>query len=550
MSHKVVDPRFTDLIDPYAPVNRLGTGYIFTEGPIWHPRERHLRFSDMPGDGRRRWTPDGAVREDLRPSNKGNGMTYDADLNLLVCEHATSAVARYRPDGSREVLCTHFEGKELNSPNDICVQSNGRIYFTDPTYGRREHFGVPRPLQQGFQGVYMLEAAHRPGDEPVLVSDRYMFRQPNGLCFSPCERWMWVNDTEQANIRMFDVAEDGRLENGRVFASGIQETLRAGVPDGMKADADGNLYVTGPGGIWVYAFDGIKLGEIEIPEMAANLHWGTDDWHTLFVCACTSLYSVRLKTRGRSEPFMQATQSTTPATAAPAPAAAPAGSAPASAPASAPVSAPAPAPASGAIAIDPAKTVLILQDLQNDVITDGGAFAETGSPEHARAQNVVANAMALADACRRVGIPVIHVWMVCEPGHPRLAQYAPLFQGLKGENALVRGSWGVQPVAGLEPQQGDLVVEKMSMSAWETSRLESYLHHGGADTIINCGAWTNMSVEHTARTGADKGFRIVVPEDACSTMNADWHRASIEYAIANVATITRVRDILPALQQG
>jgi len=537
MSHKAIDPRFTDLIDPYAPVNRLGTGFIFTEGPIWHPRERHLLFSDMPGDVRRRWTPDGAVREDLRPSNKGNGMTYDADLNLLVCEHATSAVARYRRDGRREALCTHFEGKELNSPNDICVHSNGRIYFTDPTYGRREHFGVPRPLQQGFQGVYMMEPDHRPGDEPVLVSDRYMFRQPNGLCFSPCERWMWVNDTEQANIRMFDVAEDGQLVNGRVFASGIEETLRPGVPDGMKADNVGNLFVTAPGGIWVYSFEGIKLGEIEIPEMAANLHWGTDDWHTLFVCACTSLYSVRLKTRGRNEPFMQATPSTTPATSAPAAHAAPRST----------DSAVPPSGTAGPLRIDPTKTALILQDLQNDVIIEGGAFAETGSPDHARAQNVVANAMALADACRRVGIPVIHVWMVCEPGHPRLAQHAPLFQGLKGENALVRDTWGVQPVAGLEPQAGDLVVEKMSMSAWETSRLESYLRHGGADTIINCGAWTNMSVEHTARTGADKGFRIVVPQDACSTMNADWHRASIQYAMGNVATVTTVREVMAAL---
>ncbi len=537
MSHAVVDSRFSDLIDPFAPVDRLGTGFVFTEGPIWHPTERHLLFSDMPGDVRRRWTPDGQVREVLRPSNKGNGMTYDTDLNLLVCEHATSSVARFRRDGTREVLCSHFEGKELNSPNDICVHSSGRIYFTDPTYGRREHFGVPRPLQQGFQGVYMLEADHRPGDEPTLVSDRYMLRQPNGLCFSPCERWMWVNDTEQANIRMFDVAADGTLSNPRVFASGIQESLRPGVPDGMKADVHGNVYVTAPGGIWVYSFDGIKLGEIEIPEMAANLHWGTDDWQTLFVCACTLLYSVRLRKRGRVEPFMKATPSATPVSAVGDP----------TPPASERQPVTASSAGRGPLAIEPGRTVLILQDLQNDVIIDGGAFAASGAPDHARAQNVVANARALADACRRVGIPVIHVWMVCEPGHPRLAQHAPLFQGLKGEDALVRGTWGVQPAPGLEPQQGDLVVEKMSMSAWETSRLESYLHHGGADTIINCGAWTNMSVEHTARTGADKGFRIIVPEDACSTMNADWHRASIQYAMGNVATITSVREVRASL---
>ncbi|MEO1725058.1 MAG: SMP-30/gluconolactonase/LRE family protein, partial [Pseudomonadota bacterium] len=165
MSHTAVDQRFTQLIDPYAPVHRLGTGFVFTEGPIWHPTERHLLFSDIPGDVRRRYR-DGSVEEVLRPANKGNGMTYDADHNLLVCEHATSSVARFRPDGTREVLCMHFEGRELNSPNDIVVGKDGSVYFTDPTYGRMEHFGVPRPLQQGFQGVYRLPPGHRPGDEP------------------------------------------------------------------------------------------------------------------------------------------------------------------------------------------------------------------------------------------------------------------------------------------------------------------------------------------------------------------------------------------------
>ena len=202
MTHTAIDSRFAALLDQYAPVHQLGTGFVFTEGPIWHPVEKHLLFSDMPGDVRRRWTPDGKVTEVLRPSNKGNGMTYDAELNLLVCEHATSSVARFRPDGSREVMCSHFEGRELNSPNDICVRSDGSIYFTDPTYGRMPHFGVERPTEQGFQGVYMLRPNHRPGDEPVLVSDRYMFTQPNGLCFSPCEKYMWVNDTDQANVRI------------------------------------------------------------------------------------------------------------------------------------------------------------------------------------------------------------------------------------------------------------------------------------------------------------------------------------------------------------
>ena len=537
MTHTATQPAFRDLIDEYAPVAQLGRGFIFTEGPIWHPHEKHLMFSDMPGDVRRRWTPDGEVREIARPSNKGNGMTYDADLNLLVCEHSTSSVVRIAPDGARTVLCSHYEGRELNSPNDIIVGRNGAIYFTDPTYGRMDHFGVKRPTQMGFQGVYMLPPNHRPGEDPILVSDKYTFTQPNGLCFSPCERWMWVNDTDQANIRMFDVAPDGQLSNGRIFASGIKDSQKPGLPDGMKADRNGNVWVTAPGGVWVYSFEGKLIGKVACPEMVANLHWGGDDWQTLFMCACTSLYSVQTKVAGRIEPFMFAREakasnhsSEKPRHAQPTP------------------------PTHQAdrmenpdLTIDPGKTALIIQDLQNDVMMDGGAFAATGSPQHAKEQNVVANVRRLADAARRKGVMVIHVWMVCEPGHPHLAQHAPLFQGLKGENALVRGTWGVEPVPGLEPQNGDLVVEKMSMSAWETSRLESYLRHGGVDTIINTGSWTNMSVEHTARTGADKGFRMIVPQDACSTMNADWHRASIEFAMTNVATVTDTDQVVATL---
>ena len=533
MAHVASDDRFFGLIEEFAPVRQLGTGFTFTEGPLWHPVEQSLIFSDMPADVRRRYTPqDGDVKEIMRPSNKGNGMTYDADLNLLVCEHATSSVARFRPDGTREVMCSHFEGKELNSPNDIVCGADGSIYFTDPTYGRMDHFGVKRPLQQGFQGVYRLPPGHQPGAEPHLVVDRYMFTQPNGLCFSPCGKWMWVNDTEQANIRMFDVAPDGRLTNPRIFAGGIKDSLRPGVPDGMKADNNGNLYVTAPGGVWVYSFDGIKLGEIAVPEMVANLHWGGADWSTLYLCACTSLYSVDTKTRGRVEPFMLAKETAGPVVS---------GGTQEAPPASPMVK------TSLDYRIDGQRAAMIIQDLQNDVMMDGGAFASTGAPDHARQQNVVANTRRLADVARSKGVMILHVWMVCEPGHPYLAQHCGLMQGLKGENALVRDTWGVAPVPGLEPQTGDLVVEKMSMSAWETSRLEAYLHHGGRDTIINCGSWTNMSVEHTARTAADKGFRVIVPENACSTMNADWHRASIEYAMQNVADVTTVDAVIAAL---
>ena len=549
MPHTAVKQAFHEVLDVNAHVDQLGSGFTFTEGPIWHPVEKHLLFSDMPADVRRRWDPTGGVVEVMQPSNKANGMTYDAGLNLIVCEHSTSSMVRFRPDGTREVLASHFEGKELNSPNDCVVGNDGSIYFTDPTYGRMEHFGVPRETQMGFQGVYRLPPDHRPGDEPQLVSDRYMFTQPNGLCFSPCQRWMWVNDTDQANIRMFDVADDGRLTNSRMFASGIKDPNKAGLPDGMKADEQGNVWVTAPGGVWIYDFHGALIGKIEAPEMVANINWGGDNWDTLFMCATTSLYAVKTKIRGRREPYMEHSATAAPAMAEAPPVKAPGAGSPPRASTQAPTAPAATISPVGEpdLRIDPARAVLIIQDMQNDVILDGGAFADSGSPDHARQQNVIENSRRLAEACRKAGVLILHVWFVCEPGHPAMRKNSPLIEGLLSANALVRGTWGVAPVAGLEPQEGDLVVEKMTMSAWESGRLENYIKGAGRDTIINTGAWTNMSVEHTARTGADKGYAIIVPEDACSTMNADWHRASIEYAMANVATITSVDRVIAAL---
>jgi gluconolactonase len=199
-----------------------------------------------------------------------------------------------------------------------------------------------------------------------------------------------------------------------------------------------------------------------------------------------------------------------------------------------------------ALILDPARCVLIIQDLQNDVMIEGGAFAETGSPEHAKEQNVVENVKALAETCRSKDIPVIHVWYIVEDGAPGLKLNAPLFHGVKDSNALVRGTWGAAPAEGLEAQDGDFIVEKMRMNAWEGTRLEHLLKGLGRDTVIITGAWTNMSIEHTSRTGADKGYFMVVPEDGCSTMNADWHNASINYALQNVSTVTTCAAVTEA----
>ena len=198
---------------------------------------------------------------------------------------------------------------------------------------------------------------------------------------------------------------------------------------------------------------------------------------------------------------------------------------------------------------DISRCILLIQDMQNDVVTEGGAFSESGAPAHCREQKAVENIQRLAERCRSLGIPVVHVWFIVEPNALGMTRNAPLFTGAIEHRAMLRNSWGAAPVAGLEPEEGDHVIEKNRMSAWEGTRLETVLKAEGRDIVIDTGAWTNMSIEHTARTGADKGYFIVVPEDACSTMNADWHRASIDFAMRNVAVVTTTNEVLDALNR-
>ena len=292
-----------ELVEEGSSVEKLAGGFTFTEGPIWHPTEHHLLFSDMPADIRRRYTPDGTVVEVRNPSNKCNGMTYEADLSLLVCEHVTSSLVRERADGTRETVASHFEGKELNSPNDVTVRSDGSIYFSDPWYGRMPVFGVERERDLGFQGVYRISPG---GGEPDLVVAEDEFDQPNGLCFSPDESLLYVNDTPRAHIKVFDVRPDGSLANGRMFFEGIGSgVIEEGIPDGMKCDERGNIWVTGPGGIWVIGPDGEHLGVVSVPENTGNLAWGGPDWHWLFIPASTSVYRITTTVGPRREPYMR-----------------------------------------------------------------------------------------------------------------------------------------------------------------------------------------------------------------------------------------------------
>jgi gluconolactonase len=222
-----------------------------------------------------------------------------------VCEHVTSSVARIDPSGTgegRDVVASHYQGKELNSPNDVVVKSDGSIYFSDPTYGRMPGFGLERDQDLDFQGVYRIPSG---GGELQCLADDY--EQPNGLCFSPDESLLYINDTVRAHIRVYDVGSDGSISNGRSFAEnvGTGSLEKMDLVDGMKCDERGNIWVTGPEGIWVFSADGEHLGLVKIPEPVGNLTFGGPEWKWLFVTASTGLYRVNTKVAGHREPYMK-----------------------------------------------------------------------------------------------------------------------------------------------------------------------------------------------------------------------------------------------------
>ena len=291
---EVRDPRFSSVVGKSVTVEKLAGGFLFTEGPLWHARDRYLLFSDMPGDHMRKWTAAEGITTFRKPCAQSNGLTWDRQGRLVVCQHATSTLTRTETGGASVVLASHHKGKELNSPNDVVTSSGGAIYFSDPTYGRLEYYGNPRPLQLDFRGVWRVGADAR---TPVLLTGD--FGQPNGLCFSLDEHHLFVNDTERKHIRRFDVTADGGLADGRVWA----ETTGSGkgAPDGMKIDSAGNIYCCGPGGIHVFAPDAACLGVIRTPETAANFCFGDDDLCSLYITASTSLYRARVATPGTAQ---------------------------------------------------------------------------------------------------------------------------------------------------------------------------------------------------------------------------------------------------------
>jgi gluconolactonase len=287
----VRDPRFTSVVGRSVAIEKIATGFLFTEGPLWHAADHYLLFSDIPADHMRKWSATGGVTTFRKPCGQSNGLAWDREGRLIACEHATSRLTRTEFDGDITVLASAYAGRELNSPNDVVVKSDGAIYFTDPTYGRDEGYGNPRPVQLDIRGVWRVA----PGSHSLslLVED---FSQPNGLCFSLDEHQLYVNDTVRQHIRLFDVRADGTLANGRVWAHTTGEG--AGAADGMKIDRAGNIYCCGPGGIHVFAPDATCLGIIGMPEYAANFCFGDDDLSSLYVAASTSIYRLRVETPG------------------------------------------------------------------------------------------------------------------------------------------------------------------------------------------------------------------------------------------------------------
>jgi gluconolactonase len=275
--------KLKSIIESGDPV-RLAGNFKFLEGPVWLPGGE-LRFSDIPASKIYRWTPEGGPEVWREPSGNSNGLTLDTKGRLLACEHGTRRVTRTELDGTVTVLADQFQGKRLNSPNDIVVRSDGTVYFTDPPYGIQ-----PEEQEQPVNGVY---AVSPDGTLWLAAGD---FERPNGLAFSADESVLFIDDSTRRHVRALDVRTDGTLFNSRIITD--MDHPQPGSPDGMKIDVEGHIYVCGAVGLWVLEPDGTPLGVIAAPERPANCAWGDADRKTLYLTARTSLYRIRTKVPG------------------------------------------------------------------------------------------------------------------------------------------------------------------------------------------------------------------------------------------------------------
>ena len=278
-------PAFWKLVAHDANLEKVADGFGFTEGPVWD-KSGFLYVSDEEINKIFRVYPDGH-KDELIALGDPDGNTYDRQLRLLDCASLLRAIIRLTPEGKYTVLADHFEGNKFNSPNDLVIGPDGAIYFTDPT------LDLPQGEKQEipFQGVYRLDDK---GEVRLVTKD---LTQPNGLAFSPDGKRLYIDDSKQRNIRVYDFSPDGTVKNGRIFGE-EQGGKGEGVPDGMKVDRNGNLFVTGPKGIWVWDQQGHHLGTMVIPMQPANLTWGDKDYRTLYITATHAVYKLRMKAHG------------------------------------------------------------------------------------------------------------------------------------------------------------------------------------------------------------------------------------------------------------
>ncbi len=294
------DPRFRELTIPICAVERLFDGCRWAEGPVWFADAGCLVWSDIPNNRLLRWLPDRGVGVFRADSNHANGNTRDRAGRLVTCEHGARRVTRTEPDGQVTVIADTFEGRRLNSPNDVVVASDGGIWFTDPTYGIMSDYEGWK-AEPELDGCFVFRADPRSGKLAIVADD---FVKPNGLAFSPDETVLYIADSGFSHdpagphhIRAFDVVDGTRLANGRVFAE-----ISPGVPDGMRVDTDGNVWTSALDGVHCYAPDGTRLGRIRIPEMVANLTFGGPKRNRLFITATSSLYAVFVAATGALRP--------------------------------------------------------------------------------------------------------------------------------------------------------------------------------------------------------------------------------------------------------
>lgn len=293
MKIEIITPEFKNVIDPNQEIEVIADGFSFTEGPLWNAQNDYLLFSDIPSNRIFQWKSNEDLKVFREPSSFSNGLTYDRSGRLIACEHQSRSVTTQSPDGSITIIASTYQGKRLNSPNDVITVSDGSVIFSDPIYGLRRGMGGPAEQELDFEGIYRIP----PEGEPLQLLCNN-FERPNGLCLSPDEKKLFIADTVRQHIRVFEIASDWKINGGQIWAELWDDGL-IGRPDGMKMDIHGNLFCTGPGGIWIFNHQASLLGRIYLPDKTSNLAWG-EDGHSLFITCSATVFRVRCLTKGRS----------------------------------------------------------------------------------------------------------------------------------------------------------------------------------------------------------------------------------------------------------